>query len=468
MDNKISFKFGDYALIEQKRHGVPNEMFVHKVIDHLRSNTWVDVPVQSPATETIHGEMEDVCLCICCGVSETEVRKYRVKDMHHRSPVSMAADGKRGATITLQAVNELIASLESVGELSLKEEKYLALAKAFKQLAAENVALKSKGRELLGEACAVYSKLNKLIDPSIGDFVDGQTLHEFQFVLDAETPATDRIIAGLRLMLQIRYRVEYCQKEGLPYQKALHDSMMLALEELQERRKAEMDNEPYGFTDGDRRGMIYKPEHADRLNEPVPVYRHAQPAPEYPETLPCPVLLESGLRFGKGVKTRLVLEAIQRRAEHYAELEAMPPEERAEYDAGIEAFKAMLQQPAPAVPDGYVLVPKEMTDEIGEAISMRARCCGGIALDIYDGMLAAAMLEAGTLTNEGTKLTGNSPINAVTAGKPFIILLPDISSKVFWSGAGKNETFHPETYRRWVKEAIERYCAIARIDVEVK
>lgn len=63
------------------------------------------------------------------------------------------------------------------------------------KLAAENVALKSKGKELLDEACAVYSRLNKLIDPSIGDFVDGQTLHEFQFVLDAETPATDRIVA---------------------------------------------------------------------------------------------------------------------------------------------------------------------------------------------------------------------------------------------------------------------------------
>lgn len=67
-----------------------------------------------------------------------------------------------------------------------------------KQLAAENVALKSKGRELLGEACAVYSRLNKLIDPSLGDFVDGQTLHEFQFVLDVETPATDRIVAGIK------------------------------------------------------------------------------------------------------------------------------------------------------------------------------------------------------------------------------------------------------------------------------
>lgn len=41
------------------------------------------------------------------------------------------------------------------------------------------------------------------------------------------------------------------------------------------------------------------------------------------------------------------------------------------------------------IPEGYVLVPKEMTDEIGEAIAMQANCCGGIALDIYDALLAA-------------------------------------------------------------------------------
>ncbi len=123
-------------------------------------------------------------------------------------------------TITLQAVNELIASLESAGELSIREQKYLELAKEFRicstsldavirtgnaladqnaQLAAENVALKSKGKELLCEACAVYSRLNKLIDPSIGDFVDGQTLHEFQFVLDADTPTTDLFITSLSM-----------------------------------------------------------------------------------------------------------------------------------------------------------------------------------------------------------------------------------------------------------------------------
>lgn len=58
-------------------------------------------------------------------------------------------------------------------------------------------------------------------------------------------------------------------------------ALTIALEELQERRKA--DKDPYGFTDGDRRGMIYKPEHACRLSDPVPVYLHAQPAPVVPD-----------------------------------------------------------------------------------------------------------------------------------------------------------------------------------------
>lgn len=44
-------------------------------------------------------------------------------------------------TITLQAVNELIASLENAGELSIREQKFLKLAKAYQQLATENMAL---------------------------------------------------------------------------------------------------------------------------------------------------------------------------------------------------------------------------------------------------------------------------------------------------------------------------------------
>ncbi|BBS23360.1 hypothetical protein WP5W18E06_38970 [Klebsiella quasipneumoniae] len=188
MKNEIEFKFGDYAIIEQKRHGVPNEMFVHKVVGQLRSNTWVDVPVMVPATETLHGEMEDICLCICCGIDETEVRRYRVKDMRRHSPVSLVADEKRGSTITLQAVNELIASLQSAGEPSIREQKFLKLAKAFKQLASENVALK--------QAAEFATAPDMWIEQADG-MLDYRYHEWYVDVLKAamETPATDRIVA---------------------------------------------------------------------------------------------------------------------------------------------------------------------------------------------------------------------------------------------------------------------------------
>lgn len=261
MKNEIEFKFGDYAIIEQKRHGVPNEMFVHKVVGQLRSNTWVDVPVRVPATETLHGEMEDICLCICCGIDETEVRRYRVKDMQRHSPVSLVADEKRGSTITLQAVNELIQSLESAGELSIKERKYLdvmrwairvagerdatlnaervwerammevcgedgpasvaseiralqvlrdtamqALKSQVEQLAAENVSLRavfSQG-EIPDEAVDAFSDTVAIDsdwdESGTWSYVENEA-EVIRAVLDAikpETPATDRIVAGIK------------------------------------------------------------------------------------------------------------------------------------------------------------------------------------------------------------------------------------------------------------------------------
>lgn len=84
--SKENLDFGDYALIEQKRYVGENEMFQHKVIGRLQSNTYVDVPVQSPATETIHNGIVDVIRCICCGVKETEVLKYRAVDVKPLKP----------------------------------------------------------------------------------------------------------------------------------------------------------------------------------------------------------------------------------------------------------------------------------------------------------------------------------------------------------------------------------------------
>lgn len=82
----------------------------------------------------------------------------------------------------------------------------------------------------------------------------------------------------------------------------------------------------------------------------TPLYA-APPVPVVPATLPCAVELKPGLIIGKGCKTETLLTALQRRADYYAEIDAMTPEERAEHDANIEAFKAMLPQPTPVVPE---------------------------------------------------------------------------------------------------------------------
>lgn len=98
----------------------------------------------------------------------------------------------------------------------------------------------------------------------------------------------------------------------------------------------------------------------------VPLYT-APPAPAFPERLPCPVHLLPGLKFGKGVPTRSMLDALVRRAEYESEREAMTPEQKAEDDARIEAFKALLPRPpAPAVPG-------ELLDAMEEVIRISDR-----------------------------------------------------------------------------------------------
>lgn len=189
-------------------------------------------------------------------------------------------------------------------------------------------------------------------------------------------------------------------------------ALTIALEELQERRKAERDSNPVGWTDEaelrdvekDGCGYLFKANpitpHADPRRV-IPLYRHAQPAPEYPETLPCPVLLEPGLRFGKGIKTSTMLAALARRAVYESDMAALSPEERAEFQAGIEDFKSLIaQQP---------VVPEEIPGSVYEVIYQE---CGGFVdcdanAQIIWNACRAAMLQAEPVTT-ANKL-GNSP-----------------------------------------------------------
>lgn len=88
--------------------------------------------------------------------------------------------------MNISTVNELIQSLESAGELSIKERKYLELAKAYVQLAAENVQIKAMN-DCLSEELRGYE--------SDGAF-EGPKMHLLWW--QVETPATDRIVAGIK------------------------------------------------------------------------------------------------------------------------------------------------------------------------------------------------------------------------------------------------------------------------------
>ncbi|WP_213221235.1 dynein light chain family protein [Klebsiella michiganensis] len=109
-------------------------------------------------------------------------------------------------TITLQAVNELIHSLESAGDLSIREQKFLKLAKAYQQLAAENVALKNvfSQKEIPSEAVDAFMETAVMDhdwnETSEWSWVENETevIHAVLDALKPETPATDRIVAGIK------------------------------------------------------------------------------------------------------------------------------------------------------------------------------------------------------------------------------------------------------------------------------
>ena len=116
-------------------------------------------------------------------------------------------------TITLQAVNELIASLESAGELSIREQKFLKLAKAFKQLAAENVvrqefvkicfraaadgaSLDGSDIQEIGERLGLFGR--ETYQPVLHGYICGHEAGEDSVYVMKSSPATDRIVAGIK------------------------------------------------------------------------------------------------------------------------------------------------------------------------------------------------------------------------------------------------------------------------------
>lgn len=129
--------------------------------------------------------------------------------------------------MNISTVNELIASLESAGELSIREQKFLKLAKEFRicsasldaaiktgnvladqnaQLAAENVALKNvfSQKEIPSEAVDAFMETAVMDhdwnETSEWSWVENETevIHAVLDALKPETPATDAYLAGIK------------------------------------------------------------------------------------------------------------------------------------------------------------------------------------------------------------------------------------------------------------------------------
>ncbi|MEH5195354.1 hypothetical protein PO485_12580 [Klebsiella pneumoniae] len=116
-------------------------------------------------------------------------------------------------TITLQAVNELIASMEGAGELSIREQKFLKLAKAYQQLAAENVGLKSFGDKLNGMHNALNGEgtgIQGRAEVACQQVALEAAIEEFDAI---ETPATDAYLAGIKAD-GVEMFVEKCREKS--------------------------------------------------------------------------------------------------------------------------------------------------------------------------------------------------------------------------------------------------------------
>ncbi len=102
--------------------------------------------------------------------------------------------------MNISTVNELIASLESAGELSIKETKVMALAKAYQQLAAENMSMIRLLTDISDNHVEYFSEGEGTMFAGVPlDYVSEINMYVSRDV-NAENPfpATDAYLAGIK------------------------------------------------------------------------------------------------------------------------------------------------------------------------------------------------------------------------------------------------------------------------------
>ncbi|MFW7680701.1 hypothetical protein ACPQUH_02410 [Klebsiella pneumoniae] len=102
--------------------------------------------------------------------------------------------------MNIETVNELIASLESAGELSIREQKFLKLAKAYVQLAAENMSMIRLLTDISDNHVEYFSEGEGTMFAGVPlDYVSEINMYVSRDVnAENPVPATDRIYAGIK------------------------------------------------------------------------------------------------------------------------------------------------------------------------------------------------------------------------------------------------------------------------------
>ncbi|HIE9349465.1 TPA: hypothetical protein ACXP53_005055 [Klebsiella variicola subsp. variicola] len=102
--------------------------------------------------------------------------------------------------MNIETVNELIASLESAGELSIREQKFLKLAKAYVQLAAENMSMIRLLSDISDNHVEYFSEGEGTMFAGVPlDYVSEINMYVSRDVnAENPVPATDRIVAGIK------------------------------------------------------------------------------------------------------------------------------------------------------------------------------------------------------------------------------------------------------------------------------
>lgn len=115
--------------------------------------------------------------------------------------------------MNISTVNELIQSLESAGELSIKERKYLELAKAYLDVAAENVvrqefvkicfraaadgaSLDGADIQEIGERLGLFGR--ETYQPVLHGYICGHEAGEDSVYVMKSAPATSAYLAGIK------------------------------------------------------------------------------------------------------------------------------------------------------------------------------------------------------------------------------------------------------------------------------